>query len=319
MVTPINNLARRLPEAGRIRTGVKGLKGQPMRIPNFRFTSSDEKAIEQIAALYGGSPEIWDAPGGDRFQVISEASEISVALPPDPLGGTPIYERWSGGGCERRCDGISCQIFERGPDGPEPTEVACLCEAEGEMSCVPKTRLSVILPEIRFGGLWRYESSGWSVAQEMPGFVEAIQEMQHRGITVAKLRLEERVSKRGGQTRRFQVPVLGLDASALQLASGLAGLGSISTSAAIAAVGPALQAASREALEGEEQAAEPVSDRTWERVKARCQEIGEDRCREIAADLSTPLRRGMSEGEAIAFLLETNNEPIEAEIIEEDY
>lgn len=307
-ITPIKSLQRRLPEAGRIRTGIKGAKGQPMRIPTFRFTSSDEAAIGQIAAEYGGTPDTWDAPGGDRFQVITEAAEIAIALPPDPLGGTPIYERWSGGGCERRCDGEQCQIFERGPDGPEPTEVACLCGREGEMTCVPKTRLSVILPEVRFGGLWRYESSSWNVAQEMPGFVEAIEQLQARGITVARMRLEERTSKRGGQTRRFQVPVLALDATAQELAAGAASLGSGAVQ--IATPVREIEAASD---------AEPVSDSTWERVKQRCSEISEQRCREIAAAEGIDLRRGeMTEEQAVQFLLASNDEPIEAEIITQE-
>lgn len=321
MVTPIKLLNRRLPEAGRIRTGAKTATGAPTTLPTFRFTSSDQQAIAEIARLYGGTPGEWDAKGGDRFEVITEASEIRIAIPPDPLGGTPIYEAWKGGGCERRCDGVTCVIHQQGPDGPEPVEVPCLCEQEDEMLCKPKTRLSVILPDIRFGGTWRFESGSWNVAEEMPGFVEMIEDLQARGITVARLRMEERVKKTPGKrTRRFKIPVLALDATADQLAAGAGRLGSLGP-AAVGEIGPAEDDASVRVTIPDDITDEPgISDSTWARLSARCKEIGEERCREVAAEMGLLLRRGMTEEQAVRFLLATNDEPVLAQIIEgEDY
>lgn len=232
-VVPIANLARRIPEAGRIRTGVKS--GRAMKaIETFRFTSSDRTAIEQVAERYGGEPRAWkDAPTPGQWEVITEASEIRVVLPPDPLGGTPIYELWSGGGCQRRCDGETCQVIVQGPDGAEPDEVPCMCSAKEEMACTPHTRLSVILPDVRFAGTWRYESAkSWNVAQEMPGMVELIQSLQARGLTRAVLAIEHRKSVAGGQTRRFTVPKLRVDETLDALAAGAAQVGSLPSAAA---------------------------------------------------------------------------------------
>lgn len=237
-VVPLANLQRRIPEAGRIRTGVlvptKNGKTRPQAIETFRFTSSDQTAVEQVAAIYGGTPRPWEnAPTSGQWEVVTDASEVRIVLPPDPLGGTPLYEQWSGGGCQRRCDGVTAEVPTQGPDGPEMAEAPCLCAAKGEMACTPHTRLSVILPEIRFAGTWRYESAtSWAVAQEVPGMVDLIQSLQAKGLTRALLGIEHRRSTAGGQTRRFTIPVLRVAESMDALVAGAAQVGALGPSEA---------------------------------------------------------------------------------------
>lgn len=227
-IVPIANLARRIPEAGRIRIGVKA--GRAMRALNtFRFTSHDEEALRQVAGIYGGAVKPWSDPKAaeGQFEVITEASEIRIVLPPDPLGGTPIYEMWGGGGCERRCDGLTAEVNVSGDDGTEKADVPCVCAAKGAMACNVVTRLAVILPEIRFGGVWRLDSKSWNVAQEMPGMVALIQSLQDRGLTRGVLALKHRRSVTAGETHRFIVPVLGVDETVEALAAGDARLGAL--------------------------------------------------------------------------------------------
>jgi hypothetical protein len=227
-IVPISNMQRRLPEAGRLRTGVRAGKAAKA-IPTWRITSHDEEAVGQVAAIYGGTPRPWkDAPTPGQFEVITEAAELRIVLPPDPLGNTPVYESWSAGGCQRRCDGLTCQTPTTGPDGTEMTEVPCMCSAKGEMVCTPHTRLSVILPDVRFGGTWRYESStSWNVAQEIPGMVDLIQSLQERGLSRALLGIEHRRSVVGGKTRRFTIPVLRVADSMDGLLAGSARVGAL--------------------------------------------------------------------------------------------
>lgn len=224
-VVPISEMTRRIPEAGRIRIGQKvGPKGAPKAISEFRFTSHDSAAIGQIAALYGGTVAPWSDPkaADGQYEVKTDAAEIRVVLPPDPLGGTPIYELWGGGGCERRCDGVTAQVMQAGPEGPEPTDVPCICTAQQAMACKVTTRLSVILPEIRFAGVWRLDTKGWNAAQELPGMVDMIQSAMAQGLPYATLAIKHRVSVVAGRTKKFLVPVLGTAATIEQLASGSA-------------------------------------------------------------------------------------------------
>ena len=241
-VIPIASLPRRLPELGRVKDGVKVAgKGQPKAIDTLRFTSQDPKALAQVAAELGGEVVAYSDPKStDTHELITPVAETRVILPPDPLGGTPMYELYSGGGRERWCDGITCEMWRKGPDGPEPYEVECLCAAAGELTCRPTIHLSVILPFTRLGGTWRWTTHSHNAAQELPAMVDAIQSMQAKGLTRGVLRVDSRTQTIAGVTRHFKVPVLGVDATADELASGQATFGALSAGAptpTVAAVG----------------------------------------------------------------------------------
>lgn len=210
-IVPLGQMHRRMQEQGRIRLGEKAPKGNPKALNSFRFTSPDEEAITQIAEQYGGDVGPWNEAGTKQFEVITPAAEVKVLLPPEPLGGTPIYELWSKGGLARRCDGELCGIPTKTPDGIEICDEPCICVANDSFDCKPTTRLNVILPTIRFGGTWRLETHGWNAAHELPGMVEMIQAMQARGLSHAVLALDQRRKVVAGETRKFVVPVLRLD------------------------------------------------------------------------------------------------------------
>lgn len=219
-VVPVDDLGRRMPEAGRIRTGKKTEGSRyPTKLETFRFTSSNETLILELAALYGGDVIPWHpSKGRNEFEVITTAKELPVILPPDPLGGTPIYELWSGGGIVRRCDGVTATVSQRTADGAEPAQVDCLCQAV--MDCKVTTRLSVVLADIRFAGTWRLETHSWFAAKELPGMVDAIAALQAAGYGKATLTTEPRTQIKAGQTRHFRVPVLRTDYTPSEIAEG---------------------------------------------------------------------------------------------------
>src|SRR6266481_3583321 len=102
---PIIDLQRKMQQVGRIRLGIK--KGnRPVKIETFRFTSAYKEAIENIAALYGGEMEPWkaDDKGTQQYEVITEANAITIVVVPGEVL-SQWNERWSRGGCDRRCDG----------------------------------------------------------------------------------------------------------------------------------------------------------------------------------------------------------------------
>lgn len=241
-VIPIRNLARRLPELGRVKDGVK-VPGEalPKAIDTLRFTSQDPIALAQVAAALGGEVKAYSDPKStDTHELLTPVAETPVILPPDPLGGTPMYELYTGGGRDRWCDGVTCERWRKGPDGPEPFEVPCVCAAAGELACRPTVHLSVILPFTRLGGTWRWTTHSHNAAVELPGMVEAIQSLQAKGLTRGVLRVDSRTQTIAGVTRHFKVPVLGVDATADELASGQATLGALGAGAptpAVAAVG----------------------------------------------------------------------------------
>jgi len=202
---PIIDIQRRLRELGRIRIGqvvtTKSGKTAPSKLDRFRFTSANRPLLEQIAGHYGGEVRDWQPQGNGAagFEVITDATEVPVIVPP----GQPVsqwYEAWTGGGCQRRCDGAT-EILSDQP---------CICATQDERICKPTTRLNVMLRDVDVIGVFRLETHGWNAATELPAAAElCIQAAAALGHPVpAVLELQERVDKKDGQTRRYMVPGL---------------------------------------------------------------------------------------------------------------
>lgn len=273
---PVRELGRRPPEQGRIRTGHKTstAKGgeRPAKLEHFRFTSSDQQAIERIAALYGGQARVWDgAPGkGRQWEVLTPLARVPVVLPPNCIGEGVEYEWWQGGVCVRRCDGEVCDQPQQTPDGVDMVPGPCLCADEpGAPRCKGKLRLSVILRDIPFGGTWRLETSSEYAIRELPAMIDLIYSLQDSNLTSAVLVLEQRTAKKfkakgEAETRHFNVPMLAVDSSLDEIVQGAAALGAYNSPPALGAAGPAQVAAGRGAEFDEEIAdaeiVEPIDD-----------------------------------------------------------
>jgi hypothetical protein len=213
----IHTLDPRMRELGRIRigrqvpTGSSG-KTRPEKLDRFRFTSSSEKTIRHVAEAYGGEAVEWSPPDGRKqWEVITDAQRIPILIPPQPL--TQFYEQWSGGGCQRRCDGLRELL----------SDVPCICADNGQegadRDCKPTTRINVVCRDIPGVGLFRLESHGYYAAVELPQLAELLEKAAGTDFRLeAWLGLEERVISRPGiGTRRFMVPTIEMDITPAQL------------------------------------------------------------------------------------------------------
>lgn len=233
-VPKVGEQSFRLPEQGRIRFGMKHPQRKfPMSLDTFRFTSPDRNAIEKIAEVFGGQARPWNEPKAqqkNQWEVLTTSDCIDVWVPP---GGLSVgYELWSGSGRERFCDGDECVITLYGPNGPEDRVQSCICMRQDRLDCKPKVRLTVVLPQIPFGGGWRLESGSWAAFHEMPTMEQMLQALQTQGMVQATLRLVERtkvVKKTSGgtETRRWKVPVLGLSATPMEIVQGHASVAAL--------------------------------------------------------------------------------------------
>lgn len=257
---PINSLRARLPEAGRIRLGQKveipDQKGKPKgrtrpeKLDSFRFSSSDEGLLNQVAGIFGGIPRPWnDAPTPGQFEVVSDTTVLDVYVPPVDMALSQWMEQWSGGGCVRRCDGETCTTPERDGDDVTMIQQPCLCRAEEAEVCKPTTRLGVILAALQSTGIWRLETHGWNAAAELNGIARLLKTAQRDDVLVpATLRVEWRQARTPGEAlKEFVVPVLDISAPIAELFAGAAPRPALE-----APETPALPAASTEqpALEG---------------------------------------------------------------------
>lgn len=222
--TPIAELGGALQEQGRIRLGVKDAKRGMKSIDTFRFTSPDRGVIDKLAEVYGGVAKPWNDPKANvkkQFEVITTTNEISVWVGSE--GISQWYEYWSGGGCQRRCDGQVCNVPDRETVW---RETVCICNSEQPPAhkdiCKPKTRMTVIIPEVRMAGGWRIETSSWNAAKEMPMMEQLVRSMQSNGLMAAKLRITHGMSQTGKQTKRYTYPQLILDETPAAIMSGQA-------------------------------------------------------------------------------------------------
>ncbi|MDF5756593.1 hypothetical protein [Spongiactinospora sp. TRM90649] len=189
-------IQRRLAEAGRIRLGhrvpTKNNKLRPEKLATFRFTSPDQRRIEEIAALYGGTAQPWEEK--KQWQVITETDRIPITVPPN--ASSEWMELWSGGGAVRRCDGET-EIKSSKP---------CLCRASRQMACKPHTRVSLLLREVTGMGTWRIEPKSWDAAAELPDLVEFLASVGR--YIDADLVLDPRTKVKDGKTFEWWVPML---------------------------------------------------------------------------------------------------------------
>lgn len=210
---PIITLQRQLRQLGRIRTGnqvaTAGGRKRPAKLETFRLTSPSRELIEAAAEAYGGTVTPWANPGGGpEFEVITTVATLDIVVPPGQAV-SQWYEMWSGGGCQRRCDGVT-EVLSMQP---------CLCPADVEQrleaakdgkACKATTRLTLLLPALPDLGAWMLESHGYYAAVELAGAAEILAMASATGRLIpARLRLEQREKKVPGKpTNKYAVPVI---------------------------------------------------------------------------------------------------------------
>lgn len=241
---PILDLQLRQRELGRIRIGTKAAgKGNPQKLDKFRFTSASGELIEQIAALYGGDATPWVNDGQSQFEVFTAVNRVPILVPPQPI--SQWYEMWSGGGCQRRCDGQKNILAG---------DAACACPADpldrAELAakgkaCKPTTRLNVVLADVAGIGVWRLESHGYHSAVELPMVAEFLAQATEAGAYLpAELALTPRSSKRPGQGKReWLVPIIEVKTTPRALMAGNVGAIGSGQKAAIGSARRAIEAA----------------------------------------------------------------------------
>lgn len=94
-MSPILDIQRRYRELGRIRMGEKGAKGQPVKLTQWRLTSSNRGLLEVAAALWGGQVKDWTGgPDEGLHELHTATGELPIVIPP---GVSPCRSGWSSG------------------------------------------------------------------------------------------------------------------------------------------------------------------------------------------------------------------------------
>lgn len=226
---PLLDIQRRLSEVGRLRSGVRDGRN-PKKLTTWRATSMSQDAIEAVAALYGGEVTRWRDKDSDplQWEVVTTSDTLDIVVAPGQVLSA-WYELWSGGGCQRRCDGITEMLSDSDCMCPADFEERRALAQQGK-ACKPTTRFSCLLRDVPVLGLWRAESKGFYAATELTGMADLLEYATRRGMYIpAKLRLDQRTSKKivNGKpmTFRYAVPVVEVGASFNQISEALGGIG----------------------------------------------------------------------------------------------
>ena len=225
---------RTLTELGRIRAGARvanksGQGTHPAALQSWRLTSKDRGILAMLAQdpAIGGTVQRWEGEQvhGVQYELYTATDTLTICLPTfKPISLS--YELWSGGGCQRRCDGLT---VERCPLTPALVGQPCQCPADDHeraalatkgKACHRTLRLWVLLPDAPGVGFWRLDSHGFYAASELLGQLAVWQQAgMQSGIIEGRLRLEQREQKRpGADTLQYVVPVLTTTVTLRQLA-----------------------------------------------------------------------------------------------------
>jgi hypothetical protein len=213
-MSPILDLQQQWTELGRIRTGIQveyvkngQTRTRPEKLETFRLTSRHRELIDAAVEAYGDA-EV--RPWGEQWEVVTPAKAFDILVPPGQTL-TQWNELWSGGGCLRRCDGVTNHLDHSPCACPaDPAERRKASTANPPTACHPTTRLSVMLRALPGIGVWRLESHGYYAAVELRGSAQLLSRATEAGLLMpASLRLEQREKKVPGKpTNRYAVPVI---------------------------------------------------------------------------------------------------------------
>lgn len=215
MGSRILTMKRQAAELGRIRTGYSRpnpdpTKGNiPVKSKTFVLTSHSRDYVAAAAELYGGKVEQWTPQRQSvaQWRVITKATELQAILPAgDPLSQS--YEMWTGGGCARRCDGITDSV----------SSSPCIClakygedwhERKPDQVCRPTSRIGVFLADMPDLGVWRLETKSYYAADALAGGLDTVlQATGGKGLLPVRMWIEQRTAVRNGKTKQFQVVML---------------------------------------------------------------------------------------------------------------
>lgn len=196
---------------GRFRSGMQTAAGRPMSLQEWRVTSGDKTALEQVGDIIGVAegPQEWNTKTDERWEMISTSSTVKIILDgPDAVrSGLVLWGR--NNKPIRRCDGVT----------QTDTGEACVCPssdltarkeaAKAGTGCDVSIGITFSLADAPDLGQWRFQSSSWTLAKEITTALDALDKID--GPALAELSLVHvSYETRTGQRREFTKPVLNI-------------------------------------------------------------------------------------------------------------
>ncbi|MEV3856081.1 hypothetical protein AB0J38_17370 [Streptomyces sp. NPDC050095] len=174
---------------GRFRAG-QLLNNRPVALSAWRVTTGDPDVADEVARLFGGTPQEWETTKEDNREVLTGADSVRVIV----AGADAISARMALYGMQgpiHVCDGVEFLEPEedRGkPCGCPPDFKDRRASAKSGRGPKPDIRISFRLADAPDLGVFRLVTSSWDFTKTLPATLNALD--RAGGPVLAELALE---------------------------------------------------------------------------------------------------------------------------------
>lgn len=165
-------------------------------VDQIRVTSPNQYVVDAFCRVYGGHTQPW----GDQFEAFLPTTEIPIMVLPGQ-SVTQWWEKYRGGVCERRCEGLG---------GVERISgTLCKCDPDIDKRLADKdqcnlmTRIHFLCPEVEVAGAGALVTHGRVAAETLPQSVAVAEAALKAGHMVPAIL---RIVKKTGKNRQYVVP-----------------------------------------------------------------------------------------------------------------
>ncbi len=195
---------------GRVRSGTQD-NGRPVALQQWRFTLGDPALAKQVAAQYGGTPQPWETKTDEALEIFSTVETLAVTFE-DIFAEMTL---WGRSKPIRSCDGVFQTDDAKTPCACPADFAERKVKAKEGSACQPNIKVRFRLAEMPDAGIWRFTSSSWQLAAEIPDLVEDLEAHRVAGDSAGTLGLKVvEWQTKAGEDRKFTRPFIKLGALA---------------------------------------------------------------------------------------------------------
>ena len=189
---------------GRFRSGQQ-LNERPLALSEWRITSADPEALENVRKFMGGeAPSEWDTKTDEKYELFTTSSSVNITLD----GSTALRSSmvlWGRSAKIRQCDGAE---QEDGSPCACPSDIQELKEQGKQgIACQPSIQVYFRLTDAPALGKFKFFSGSWTMAKEMASAEAALEALGGPAYATMHLELVEYTTK-AGKNVKFTKPVI---------------------------------------------------------------------------------------------------------------
>ncbi|MGI5436395.1 hypothetical protein ACQEV4_02580 [Streptomyces shenzhenensis] len=182
---------------------------RPQALSSWRVTTHNSQAAAAITRLLGGLPEEWQTKSADRYEVLTDTSNVRIVLD-GPHCITNDMKKWSINGLSHHCDGqqfLSPHRVKGDPCGCPDSVEERKERARSRLGPQPNSEIVFRIDEIPNLGYFRMHSISWKFAESVALILNLMNSTRDKLACALSLVVVELKSATGG-TATCRQPLL---------------------------------------------------------------------------------------------------------------